>query len=209
MSQVINIVSDIPEPTSEELLMAYKVGIRSRALEEHIVKLVSRGEVKFAIWVLERDSRCCNGFGFIGMTDPTRFGIVPHYRSGCLCSMWCELNGKSDFSEDVLRQQFSKDTDKMSRGRRWFIISILKRWGFYRFNLLLVCRLGKAAGYAKGFQMRGIHDGVAIGIVGDGTTAEGDMHDAMNAASVWQVPFLLMVTDNGVAISTILMKGEE
>ena len=39
-------------------------------------------------------------------------------------------------------------------------------------------------------------------IVGDGTTAEGDMHDAMNAASVWQLPLLIMVTDNEVAIST-------
>ena len=41
-----------------------------------------------------------------------------------------------------------------------------------------------------------------MGIVGDGTTAEGDMHDAMNAASVWDLPFILLVTDNGVAIST-------
>jgi 2-oxoisovalerate dehydrogenase E1 component len=41
-----------------------------------------------------------------------------------------------------------------------------------------------------------------MGIVGDGTTAEGDMHDAMNAASVWSLPVIIMVTDNGVAIST-------
>ena len=38
--------------------------------------------------------------------------------------------------------------------------------------------------------MKGIEDGISMGIVGDGTTAEGDMHDAMNAASVWQVPAL-------------------
>ena len=46
-------------------------------------------------------------------------------------------------------------------------------------------QLGKAAGYAKGFKVLGRSDGVAMAIVGDGTTAEGDMHDAMNAASVW------------------------
>src|SRR5690606_37464146 len=63
-------------------------------------------------------------------------------------------------------------------------------------------QLGKAAGYALGFKRKGITDGIAIGIVGDGTTAEGDMHDAMNAASVWSLPLIVLVTDNGVAIST-------
>ena len=63
-------------------------------------------------------------------------------------------------------------------------------------------QLGKTAGYAKGFHLKGIRDGITMGIVGDGTTAEGDMHDAMNAASVWDLPFILLVTDNGVAIST-------
>ena len=63
-------------------------------------------------------------------------------------------------------------------------------------------QLGKAAGYAKGFAVKGITDGVALAIVGDGTTAEGDMHDAMNAASVWNLPLITMVTDNGIAIST-------
>jgi hypothetical protein len=48
---------------------------------------------------------------------------------------------------------------------------------------------------------KGVNDGVTIGIVGDGTTAEGDMHDAMNAASVWKLPTIILVTDNGVAIS--------
>ena len=63
-------------------------------------------------------------------------------------------------------------------------------------------QLGKAIGYAKGFQAKGIQDAVTIGIVGDGTTAEGDMHDAMNAASVWRLPTIIMVTDNAIAIST-------
>ena len=42
-------------------------------------------------------------------------------------------------------------------------------------------QLGKAAGYAQGFKIKGIDDGITIGIIGDGTSAEGDLHDAMNA----------------------------
>ena len=39
-----------PTPTPEELAWMYRVGARSRCVEEHIVRLVTRGEVKFAIW---------------------------------------------------------------------------------------------------------------------------------------------------------------
>ena len=63
-------------------------------------------------------------------------------------------------------------------------------------------QLGKAAGYALGFRKKGIEDGLTVAVVGDGTSAEGDLHDAMNAASVWKLPTMFMVTDNGVAIST-------
>ena len=54
MSQVVTLEPNIPTPTAEELRHAYTVGARSRALEEHIVKLVSRGEVKFVFhpWIL-------------------------------------------------------------------------------------------------------------------------------------------------------------
>ena len=43
-------VSTVPAPTADELKTAYTVAVRSRAAEEHIVRLASRGEIKFAIW---------------------------------------------------------------------------------------------------------------------------------------------------------------
>ena len=42
--------TDVIMPSQEQLALSYRVGSQSRALEEHIVRLVSRGEVKFAIW---------------------------------------------------------------------------------------------------------------------------------------------------------------
>ena len=53
---------------------------------------------------------------------------------------------------------------------------------------LWVCSLEKQLVMPKGFHLKGIRDGIRWGSVGDGTTAEGDMHDAMNAASVWDLP---------------------
>ncbi|MEL6349650.1 MAG: hypothetical protein AAFV53_41485, partial [Myxococcota bacterium] len=119
MSQPIQLYADIPEPTPEELKHAYTVGVRSRALEEHIVRLVARGEVKFAIWGPgEEIHGTATALALSKLVSPDRFGIVPHYRSGSLCAMWCELNGRNDFSQMILRQQFSKETDTMSRGRQ-------------------------------------------------------------------------------------------
>ena len=203
MSQPIEIHSTIPEPSPEELTLAYRVGARSRSLEEHIVRLVSRGEVKFAIWGPgEEVHGTATALALSKLTDPSRFGIVPHYRSGSLCSMWCELNGKDDFSMMVLRQQFSRDTDSMSRGRQMVYHLDIPEVGILPVQSPVGMQLGKAAGYAKGYQVKGVNDAICIGIVGDGTTAEGDMHDTMNAASVWSLPLIVMVTDNEIAIST-------
>src|SRR5262249_16504793 len=59
----------------------------------------------------------------------------------------------------------------------------------------------KAAGYAKGYHLKGIRDGLVVCVIGDGSTAEGDFHDMMQAAAVWKLPLLVLVTDNELAIS--------
>jgi 2-oxoisovalerate dehydrogenase E1 component len=107
-----------------------------------------------------------------------------------------------DFSLQVLRQQFSKDTDGMSRGRQMVYHLDMRDMGILPVQSPVGMQLGKAAGYAMGFKTKGVEGSLSMGIVGDGTTAEGDMHDAMNAASVWRLPVIIMVTDNGIAIST-------
>jgi len=196
-------VEDLAEFDAEKLRHAYRVAVRSRALDEHIVRVVSRGEVQFAIWGPgEEVHGTATALALSEVIEASHFGIVPHYRSGCLCSMWCELNGMEDFSLRVLRQQFSRDTDGMSRGRQMVYHLDLPEVGILPVQSPVGMQLGKAAGYALGFRDRGITDGLAIGVVGDGTTAEGDMHDTMNAASVWSLPLMVMVTDNDIAIST-------
>jgi len=193
----------IPEPTADELRLTYRLGVRSRSMEEHIVRLASRGEVKFAIWGPgEEVHGAATALALSKAVNPEHFGMVVHYRSGCLCATWCELHGRQDFARDVLRQQFSKDTDPMSRGRQMVYHLSMPEVGILPVQSPVGMQLGKAAGYAMGFKAKGITDGFAMAIVGDGTTAEGDMHDTMNAASVWSLPLLILVTDNNVAIST-------
>jgi 2-oxoisovalerate dehydrogenase E1 component len=199
---------EVPALTDDELRTAYRIGARSRAAEEHIVRLVSRGEVKFAIFGPgEEVHGVATALALKKAVDPKRFGIVAHYRSGALCSAWCSLNGIDDFTLRMMRQQFSKATDTMSGGRQMVYHLHIPEVGILPVQSPVGMQLGKAAGYARGFQHKGIDDGVAMAVVGDGTTAEGDMHDAMNAASVWQLPVIYLVTDNDIAISTEPSEG--
>ncbi len=200
--------ADTPVPTAEELRLAYEVATRSRSTEEHIVRLVSRGEVKFAIWGPgEEVHGVATALALHKACDRTKFGIVPHYRSGALVSMWVRLAGYREFTLDLLRQQFSKDTDKMSRGRQMVYHLDMREFGILPVQSPVGMQLGKAAGYAKGFKVKGVSGSLSMAVIGDGTSAEGDLHDAMNAAAVWELPTLYLVTDNRVAISTTPEEG--
>lgn len=191
------------EPSAEQLRLAYRIAVRSRVTEEYIVRLVSRGEVKFAIWGPgEEVHGVATALALSRLLSPDNFGFVPHYRSGALVSMWLELQGHETFALDILRQQFSKDTDTMSRGRQMVNHLHYPDHGVLPVQSPVGMQLGKAAGYAAGFKLLGRTDGVAMAILGDGTTAEGDLHEAMGAASVWGLPLIVMVTDNNIAIST-------
>ncbi|MBK6947472.1 MAG: dehydrogenase E1 component subunit alpha/beta [Haliscomenobacter sp.] len=43
---------------------------------------------------------------------------------------------------------------------------------------------------------------IALAFSGDGGTSEGDFHEALNVASVWQLPVLFLIENNGYGLST-------
>jgi 2-oxoisovalerate dehydrogenase E1 component alpha subunit len=49
-------------------------------------------------------------------------------------------------------------------------------------------------------------DQVALALLGDGATSEGDTHEALNFAAVWKAPVVFLVQNNGYAISVPLAK---
>ena len=144
-------------PTPEELRQAYRAAVRSRAVEEHIVRLVTRGEVKFAIWGPgEEVHGTATALALSKVVNAEHFGLVPHYRSGALCSMWCERNGLNDFTLMLLRQQFSRATDTMTGGRQMVYHLHIPEVGILPVQSPVGMQLGKAAGYAMGFKVKGL-----------------------------------------------------
>ncbi|MFC1439255.1 pyruvate dehydrogenase (acetyl-transferring) E1 component subunit alpha [Streptacidiphilus sp. N1-10] len=62
-----------------------------------------------------------------------------------------------------------------------------------------------AVGLAHAARMRG-DSTVALALVGDGGTSEGDFHEALNFAGVLNAPVVFLVQNNGYAISVPLAK---
>src|SRR5271169_5616232 len=62
-----------------------------------------------------------------------------------------------------------------------------------------------AVGLAHAAKFKG-EDTVALVMLGDGATSEGDTHAALNFAAVWQSPVVFFVQNNGYAISIPLSK---
>lgn len=69
----------------------------------------------------------------------------------------------------------------------------------------LATQLPHAVGLAHAARLKG-DDVVALAMVGDGGTSEGDFHEALNFAAVWRAPVVFLVQNNGFAISVPLDK---
>ncbi|CBG75712.1 PROBABLE PYRUVATE DEHYDROGENASE E1 COMPONENT (ALPHA SUBUNIT) PDHA (PYRUVATE DECARBOXYLASE) (PYRUVATE DEHYDROGENASE) (PYRUVIC DEHYDROGENASE) [Streptomyces scabiei 87.22] len=62
-----------------------------------------------------------------------------------------------------------------------------------------------ATGMAESLRRKG-EDGVAMALVGDGATSEGDFHEALNFAAVFRAPVVFLVQNNKYAISVPLAR---
>jgi len=60
----------------------------------------------------------------------------------------------------------------------------------------------QAAGLAWSFRLRGLDDRAVLCHLGDGATSEGDVHEGLTFAGVFDVPAVFLCNNNGWAIST-------
>jgi len=43
---------------------------------------------------------------------------------------------------------------------------------------------------------------ISLAFTGEGGTSEGDFHEALNVAAVWDLPVIFLIENNGYALST-------
>jgi len=68
-------------------------------------------------------------------------------------------------------------------------------------QIVLATQMLHAAGLAMAIKYEGKPQ-VAVGVCGDGATSEGDFNETLNFAAVFQAPMVIVVQNNGWAIST-------
>ncbi len=69
----------------------------------------------------------------------------------------------------------------------------------------MISHLGAMLGVADGLALADVldgTDGLAMVFSGDGGASEGDFHEAINVASVWDLPVIFVVENNGYGLST-------
>lgn len=101
---------------------------------------------------------------------------------------------------DMINQIFSNAADPL-KGRQLPILYSAREYGFYSLSGNVGSRFGHAVGWAMASGYRG-DDSLALAYIGEGTTAEGDFHEALTFASVYKAPCILCITNNQWAISS-------
>ncbi|MDB5740037.1 MAG: chain alpha-keto acid dehydrogenase-like protein [Alphaproteobacteria bacterium] len=101
---------------------------------------------------------------------------------------------------DLVNQIFSNARDPL-KGRQLPILYSARDYGFYSLSGNLGSRFGHAVGWAMASAYKN-DDSLALAYIGEGSTAEGDFHEALTFASVYHAPVILCITNNQWAISS-------
>ncbi|MDR1717794.1 MAG: 2-oxoisovalerate dehydrogenase [Prevotella sp.] len=103
-------------------------------------------------------------------------------------------------AEELILNGISKATDPASGGRHMSNHFAKPEWGIQNVSSATANHDSQAVGTARAMVYYN-HKGVAIASHGDSSTSEGYVYEAINGASKEQLPFILVVQDNGYGIS--------
>ncbi|MEI7946698.1 MAG: thiamine pyrophosphate-dependent dehydrogenase E1 component subunit alpha [bacterium] len=105
----------------------------------------------------------------------------------------------------VMAELFGRETG-YSRGRGGSQMMMDPSIGFYGANGITGASIPFAAGLALDAQMRK-SERVTLCLFGDGASNQGVFHETLNMASLWKLPVLFIVENNGYAMSTPTQRG--
>jgi 2-oxoisovalerate dehydrogenase E1 component alpha subunit len=182
----------------QRCLQIYRIMVRTRAMEERMIKMSKSGEGYF--WIGgpgEEAFNACLGLQVKKGQGPDYDYLILHYRnSATLVAMGMELI-------DGIRQMAMTATDPHSRGRNFASHFARREWNVLPVTSVIELRHTVAPGTALVQKRRG-GDAITIVTGGDAGTAEGDFASCL----VWstrpghEVPVLIVVQNNGWGIST-------
>ena len=183
-------------------LAFYELMVRSRVLEERLIKMARTGDGFF--WIGGPGEESFNVA--LGLLVKKGFGVENdylhlHYRNtGALLAM-----GEPMIS--FIRQMRSVSTDPFSGGRNFVSHVAKKEWNVMPVTSTIETQYAVAPGTARAqwrARQKGTDTGITIVVGGDAGTAEGDFATCLVWASrpKEELPLLMIVTNNRYGIST-------
>jgi 2-oxoisovalerate dehydrogenase E1 component alpha subunit len=177
--------------TNERVLEMYEKMVLARVVDERMWLLNRAGKIPFVISCQGHEAAQA-GAGFA--LNPEQDYIAPYYRDLCLVLIY----GHTAKSE--LLSAFAKAEDPNSGGRQ-----MPGHFGSQKHNILTGSsptgtQIPHAVGAALAARMKG-EDRVAYVSFGEGTSNQGDFHEAANFAGVHKLPVIFFCENNRYAIS--------
>jgi len=188
-----------PKIAPDVLLQGLRAMLLTRLFDGHLFRAHRQGKCSFYMKSTGEEAIGAAQSLMLGADDMS----FPTYR------MLSWLMARNYPLLDLVNQIFSNADDPL-RGRQLPVLYSARRYGFYSLSGNVGSRFGHAVGWAMASAFKG-DSRIAIGYIGEGTTAEGDFHEALTFASVYRAPVILCVTNNQWAISSYqgIAGGEE